>query len=75
MKPQTPTHKGYKMDYATVQVNGYWTGNNEPFEDVTVALGDWDGLHDAEDDCIFFYLNGAPIIGNHGDFVFTEVAE
>jgi hypothetical protein len=63
------------MNYATVQVNGYWVGNSEPFEDVTVALGDWDGVEGADDESIFFYLNGAPIIGNHGDFVITGVTE
>lgn len=60
------------MKYQTVQANGYWIDGNEPFTGMTVALGEWDGIEDAEDESIFYYLDGAPALGQHGDFVITE---
>jgi hypothetical protein len=39
---------------------------------MTVALGEWDGVEDAEDERIFYYLDGEPAIGEHSDFVITE---
>ena len=44
------------------------------FNSMTVALGSWDGEEDWEDESIFFYLDGANPIGNHGDFVITELS-
>ena len=60
--------------YQTIEVNGYWVDNKEQFNCMTVALGYWDGVEDAEDEGIFYYLDGAEPIGNHGDFVITEIA-
>lgn len=31
------------------------------FSVVTVALGSWDGVEDAEDEGIFFYMDGEPL--------------
>ena len=59
--------------YQTIEVNGYWVDNKEQFNCMTVALGYWDGVEDAEDEGIFYYLDGAEPIGDHGDFVITEV--
>ena len=39
---------------------------------MTVALGEWDGIEDAEDERIFYYLDGKPAIGEHSDFVITS---
>ena len=36
--------------------------------------GTWDGIEDAKDEAIFFYTEGKPIIGDHGDFVVTSAA-
>lgn len=60
--------------YQTIQVNGYWVDNGIKFNSMTVALGSWDGEEDWEDESIFFYLDGANPIGNHGDFVITELS-
>jgi hypothetical protein len=61
------------MKYETVSASGFWTDNGEPFEDMRVALGSWDGIEDAEDEDIFFYLDGAPALGDHGDFYIEKV--
>ena len=63
------------MKYETITVNGYWKDTKEPFNGMTVALGEWDGKDDAEDERIFFYLDGLPPLGEHSDFVITEVLE
>lgn len=60
------------MKYQTITANGYWADNNEPFTGMTVALGEWDGIEDAEDERIFYYLEGKPAVGNHGEFTITE---
>ena len=59
--------------YETVSASGYWKDTNEPFEDMRVALGSWDEIEDWEDETIFFYLDGQKPLGDHGDFVITEV--
>ncbi len=60
------------MKYQTLTVNGYWLDDNKPFTGMTVALGEWDGIEDVEDEGIFYYLDGTPVLGQHGDFVITE---
>lgn len=59
------------MKYQTITADGYWIDNNEPFIGMTLALGEWDGIEDAEDERIFYYLDGEPAIGEHSDFVIT----
>ena len=49
------------MKYQTVNVTGYWTNEPERQFDMTVALGEWDGVEDAEDERIFFYMDRAPL--------------
>ena len=61
--------------YQTKFANGYWKDNGEQFFNMCVALGEWDGIEDAEDEYIFFYLDGAEPLGDHGDFVITEIDE
>jgi hypothetical protein len=63
------------MKYETIKVNGYWIDSKQPFSGMTVALGEWDGIEDDEDERIFFYLDGLPALGRHSDFVITEVLE
>jgi hypothetical protein len=70
------------MKYKTITANGYWNAipelgmpDTEPFQGMTVALGSWDGKEDAEDESIFFYLDGNSPVGDHGEFVITEVLE
>lgn len=60
------------MKYQTITANGYWLDNNQPFTGMTLALGEWDGVEDSEDEGIFYYLDGKPALGQHGDFVITE---
>ena len=59
--------------YETITVNGYWIDTNEPFNGMVVALGEWNGIEDAEDEGIFYYLDGAEPLGEHCDFVITEI--
>jgi hypothetical protein len=55
--------------------NGYWTDTKETFSGMVVSDGEWDGLEDAKDERIFFYTDGFPVLGEHQDFVITEVEE
>lgn len=61
------------MKYETVTASGFWTGTGERFDGMVLALGSWDGEEDAEDEGIFYYLDGAPALGDHGDFYIEEV--
>jgi hypothetical protein len=61
------------MKYQTVSASGFWNDTKEPFFDMSVALGSWDEVEDAEDEQIFFYLDGQMPIGDHGDFTITEI--
>ena len=63
------------MKYQTIYVNGYWKDDKQPFYHMKVALGDWDGVEDWEDETISFYLDGYPPLGEHCDFVITEIEE
>lgn len=58
-----------------ILADGYWKDDQHQFFNKRVSLGDWDGLEDEKDENIFFYLNGEPPIGDHGDFVITEFCE
>jgi hypothetical protein len=54
------------------ECNGFWKDTQKPFFGMVVSDGEWDGIEDAKDERIFFYADGQPIIGDHGDFVITE---
>lgn len=61
---------------------GYWTddgtGGESPsshFNNMIVCDGEWDGVEDAKDERIFFYTDGLPVVGNHGEFVITTAYE
>jgi hypothetical protein len=80
--PKTQSDVNVRSKYETITVNGYWNAipelglpEIEPFENMTVALGSWDGEEDADDERIFFYLDGKTPIGNHGEFTITEIIE
>lgn len=45
----------------TVEVTGYWIDEPEHIFDVTVALGTWDGVEDAQDESIFYYMDNEPL--------------
>jgi hypothetical protein len=55
--------------YKKVVADGYWTDTKEPFYGMVLALDEWDGVEDAEDEGIFYYLDGADPMGEHDDFV------
>ena len=63
------------MKYETILASGYWLDTQEPFNGKVVALGSFDGVEDAEDLEISYYLDGAEPIGEHGDFVITFYEE
>lgn len=61
---------------------GYWTddgtGGESPsshFNNMIVCDGEWNGIEDASDERIFFYTDGLPVVGNHGEFVITTAYE
>jgi hypothetical protein len=59
--------------YKILSANGYWNDTKEQFFDMAICPDSWDGIEDAEDEGIFYYLDGVPAIGDHGDFTITEV--
>ena len=54
--------------------NGYWKDNKENFYGMMVSDQEWDGLEDAKDEKIFFSTDGLPVMGDHGEFVITEIS-
>jgi hypothetical protein len=52
--------------------NGYWKETKENFIGMVVSDQEWDGLEDAKDERIFYYTDGFPVMGDHGEFVITE---
>jgi hypothetical protein len=55
----------------TYSVNGFWHDDGARFDGYIVAAGVWDGV--TNDDDIFYYLEGAPVLGDHGEFTIVEV--
>lgn len=66
------------MKYKTILVSGHWQDDPSNNFDVTVALDEWDGECDAEDERIFYYMDGESIkVGSviADDFVVTDIYE
>lgn len=68
------------MKYTIKTVSGYWNDLPEPVTpmivDVPVALEEWDGEMDKEDEGIFYYMDGQPLAPGMiiaGNFVVTGV--
>jgi hypothetical protein len=71
------------MKYDTWKVRGFWlptdqTAQSVNFQDVLVAKDDWDEIEDADDENIFFYMDGMEL--HRGDiisdgFVVIEIHE
>ena len=62
--------------YTTVDVEGYFDDEPDTIYSVVVALEAWDGVEDAEDEGIFFYMDGellevGAVVADN--FVITEV--
>lgn len=61
------------MKYDTIRAQGFWLPdtpleqNRVHFMDVLIAKGDWDEIEDAEDERIFFYMDGTEL--NEGDII------
>lgn len=55
--------------------DGRWYDDGKFFHGVIVSDGDWDGIEDAKDEQIFFYTDGEPVIGDHGEFVIEHAEE
>lgn len=67
------------MKYRTVYCDGYWGDDpSKTIYEVKIALDAWDEVEDAEDESIFYYMDGEPLtVGTVLDdgFVITEVGE
>jgi len=65
--------------YTTKDCEGYW--EDEPdriLYPIRIALGEWDGVEDFEDEAIFFYMDGEPLkVGAivADGFVITSIQE
>ena len=55
--------------------DGYWIDTKENLNGVIVSSGEWDGVEDENDEQIFYYTDGEPVIGDHGEFVITLAKE
>jgi hypothetical protein len=49
------------MKYETRDCEGYWMDEPERVFSVQIALGDWDGVEDEDDQEIFYYMDGEPL--------------
>jgi hypothetical protein len=64
--------------YTTVEVEGYFDDEPQNIYSVVIALEEWDGVEDAEDEGIFFYMDEEPLeVGAvvADGFVITKVLE
>ena len=71
------------MKYEVMKCRGFWlpddpTAKTVGFMDVLIAKGSWDEIEDADDERIFFYMDGAEL--HRGDiisdgFVVIEIEE
>ena len=60
------------MKYDTYKCTGFWlpvepTDTKVYFVDVLIAKGSWDEIEDADDERIFFYMDGVEL--NEGDII------
>ena len=64
--------------YETKVCEGYWEDEPNNIYSVNIAMGDWDGKEDYEDEQIFFYMEGEPLVVGAvvaDSFVITSVEE
>jgi hypothetical protein len=64
--------------YETKHCEGYWEDEPNNIYPVTVALGEWDEVEDYEDENIFFYMDGEPLVVGAivaDSFVITNIEE
>jgi hypothetical protein len=64
--------------YETKYCEGYWEDEPDNVYSVNIALGEWDGKDDYEDEQIFFYMDGEPLVVGAvvaDSFVITSVEE
>jgi hypothetical protein len=64
--------------YETKVCEGYWEDEPDNIYSVNIAMGDWDGKEDYEDESIFFYMDGEPLVIGAivaDSFVITEIED
>lgn len=64
--------------YKTKFCEGYWEDEHANIYSVNIALEDWDEIEDAEDESIFYYMDGEPLkVGAivADSFVITHIEE
>ena len=55
--------------------DGYWIDTKENFNGMVVSDSEWNGVEDAKDEQIFYYTDGEPVVGDHGEFVINHAEE
>lgn len=60
------------MKYETMKCRGFWlptdpTAKSVGFMDVLIATGHWDEVEDADDERIFYYMDGSEL--QRGDII------
>jgi len=60
------------MEYETMKCRGFWlptdpTAKTVGIMDVLIARGSWDEVEDADDERIFYYMDGAEL--QRGDII------
>jgi hypothetical protein len=66
------------MKYEYKTVTGYWSDEADRIFTVKVALKSWDGYNDTDDEQIFYYMDGEPLIVGctiSEGFVVTNIEE
>jgi hypothetical protein len=64
--------------YETKLCEGYWEDEPDNIYSVNIALEDWDEVEDHEDESIFFYMDGEPLVVGAivaDSFVITNIEE
>jgi hypothetical protein len=64
--------------YETKYCEGYWEDEPSNIYSVNIALGEWDAVEDHEDESIFFYMDGNPLVVGAivaDSFVITNIEE
>jgi hypothetical protein len=65
------------MKYETVWCEGHYVNEPRYTYEVLIAKDEWDEAYDAEDERIFYYMDGEPLVvgADLDGFVITKILE